>query len=314
MIPKLGDAKVDKILSQFSQFYTNDQYISEQILPVLKVKEKTGKFAKYGKENLRVYTDQIFRAPGTRANNVDYSVSQGDYICKERAIEKRVPDEMANNTDDPYDAKRDATAVLMDNIWINQERALQQSLTSTAIITTNNTTLTGTSQWSDYNNSDPFDDISVAIEGVRASTGRRPNVMVLCHDVWMKLKYHPDVREQLKYTGGNGNISEGSFGSFLKDFFNLSEVLVGSAVMNSADEGQSASIADVWTKDAWLMSRTPSPTLMQATFGLTLSDVPRQVDTYREETHLSDVVRQRYSYDQNIMDEALCYLVKAAIA
>lgn len=311
-LPLLGDAKVDKILSQFSQMYRNDNYISEAILPTLKVKERSGKFAKYGKENLRVYTDQIYRAPGTRANAVDYSVSQGTYTCLERAIEKGVPDEFVNNTDDPYDPKRDATAVIMDNIWTNQERALQQFMTATANIT-QNTTLTGTSQWSDYANSDPFDDITTAIETVRAATGKRPNMMVLCHDVFMKLKYHPDVREQLKYTNG-GQASDSSMGVFLKDFFNLSSVLVGSGVMNSADEGQADSIADIWTKDAWLMYQTPRPSLMNATFGYTISDVPRQVDTYREESHVRDVVRVRYSYDQNVMDDTLGYLVKNAIA
>ena len=67
MLPKLGDAKVDKILSQFSQMYRNENYISELLLPPLKVVEKTGKFAKYGTENLRTYTKQILRAPGARA-------------------------------------------------------------------------------------------------------------------------------------------------------------------------------------------------------------------------------------------------------
>lgn len=312
MIPKLGDAKVDKLLSQFSQFYTNKSYIAEAILPVLKVKEKTGKYAKYGKENLRTYLDQAYRAPGTRANSVNYSVSQGSYACREHSLEKGVPDEFVLNSDDPYDPKRDATAVLMDNIWLNQEAALQTAMTATATMT-RNTTLTSTDQWSDYNNSDPFDDISTAIESVRGATGQRPNLLVLCHDVWMKLKYHPDVREQLKYTNG-GQVSEGSLGTFLKDFFNFEEVLVGSAVKNTADEGQAESISDVWTKDAWVIYKTPRPTLMQATFGLTLADTPRQVDTYREEEKVQDVVRIRYSYDQNLFDVNLAYLIKNAIA
>lgn len=312
MNPKLGDAKVDKILSQFSQFYTNDEYISEMILPVLKVKEKTGKFAKYGKDNLRVYTNQIYRAPGTRAHSVDYSVSQGDYICRERSIEKLLPDEFANNTDDPYDPKRDATAIIMDNIWVNQEATLATALAATGTMT-NNTTLSGTSQWSDYNNSDPFADLETGLEAVRTATGKRPNVLVLGHSVFLKLKYHPDIREQLKYTG-SAAISDEALGIFLKAFFNVQKVLVGSAVNNTADEGQSDSIADIWGKHAWLIYQTPRPSLMNATFGMTLSDVPRQVDQYREEPKVSDVVRVRYSYDQNLFDVNLAYLIKNAIA
>lgn len=312
MNPTLGSAKVDKILTQFSQAYRNENYVSERILPVLTVKEKTGKFAKYGKENLRTYTDQIFRAPGTRAVNVDYSVSQGEYSCRERSLEKLVPDEFANNTDDPYDAKRDATSVIMDNIWGNQENALATVMSNTSTLT-QNTTLSGTSQWSDYTNSDPFDDIETAIETVRIATAQRPNVIVLSHASWVVLKKHPDVREQVKYTNG-GQLSGSAFNSFLKEFFNLEEVIVADAVRNTTDEGQSDTLADIWGKHCWLLYRSPRPTLMKASFGLTLSDVPRQVDTYREEPKKSDVIRVRYSYDQNLMDVSLAYLIKNSVA
>ncbi len=311
-LPLLGDAKVDKILSQFSQKYVNDNYISEQIFPALKVKEKTGNYAQYGTENLRHYTDQIWRAPGTRAVSVDYSVSQGTYACRERAVEKRVPDEFKNNTDDPYDAKRDAVATCMDVLWVNQELALSATLNDTAVVT-QNTTLSGTDQWSDYANSDPISDIETGIETIRAATGQQPNTIWMSRAVFSKLKYHPDIREQVKYTG-NARLNDEDLGSFLKSFFNVKNVYVGTAVYDTADEGQTASISDVWPKSFWIGFKNDSPTLMKSTMGYTFSDVPRKVDSYREESNVSDVVRVRYSYDQNLMDASLVYLIKAAIA
>jgi len=312
MKPNLGDAKVDKILSQFSQMYRNENYICEKILPTLKVKEKSGKYAQYGKENLRTYTDQIFRAPGTRAMSMDYSVSQGDYLCRERSLEKLVPDEMVNNTDDPYDPKRDAVEFLMDAIWINQERALATTMSDNSVMTSY-TTLSGTSQWSDYVNSDPLGDIRTGINAMRTAAVQKPNVMVLSYATYIKLIDHPDVREQVKYTNG-GQLGEDAFTSFLKKHFRLEDVYIADAVYNSADEGQTDSLADVWGKHAWLIYRTPRPTLMKATFGLTLFDVSRKVDTYREEPKLSDVVRQRYSYDQNMFDVNLAYFIENAVA
>ena len=310
--PQIGDAKVDKILSQFSQMYRNKFYIAERILPVLAVKERSGKYAKYGKENLRNYNNQILRAPGTRALSVDYSVSQGTYVCSERSLEKKVPDELANNTDDPYDPKRDATVVLMDNILVNQEYVLQQFLTSTTNLT-QNTTLSGTAQWNDYANSDPISDIETAIETVRAATGQRPNIMAMGRKVFLRLKYHPDIREQLKYTT-NASLSDDSLLSALRDFFNLEEVIVGEAVVNTSVDGQADSISDLWGLDAWLIYRTARPSLMNATFGLTLMDVPNQVDTYRDEPFRSDVVRVRKSFDMNVFDANLGYLIKNAIS
>lgn len=306
--PQLGQAKVDKILSQFSQYYTNKVYVAEKVLPPLKVKEKTGKYAKYGKENLRLYSGQILRAPGTRAQQVDYSVSQGQYVCAERSLEKGVPDEFANNTDEPYDAKRDATAVIMDNIWVNQEYALSSFMADPSNMPLN-IALAGLNQWTEYATSDPINDINTAIQAVRTATGQRPNVILMGIYDFMILKSHPDIRDQLKYTN-SGQLSDTQMGDFLKQFFNLDEVIIGEAVMNNSLPGQADDIEDIWSGNCWLLFRTPRPSIMQATFGLTLFDVPRVVDTYREESHKQDVVRVRYSYDQNIFDADLGYLIQ----
>lgn len=312
MNPKIGDAKVDKILSQFSIAYRNKNHIAEQILPVLTVKEKSGKVAKYGKENLRAYSDQLYRAPGTRAHSVDYSVSQGAYACLERSAEKLIPDEYYKNTDDPYDPKRDATMVIMDNIWVNQELALSTSMADSSILTSN-TTLSGTSQWSDTGNSDPIGAIETGVTAIRSATGQRPNTAVMNHAVFQKLKSHPAIREQVKYTG-TAALSDLNLGSFLKEFFNLENVLVGDGVYNSADEGQSDSITDIWGDHFYLLYKTDRPSMMMPTLGYTFADVPKKVDTYREEAKVSDVVRVRYSYDQNFIDTALAYAIYDAIA
>lgn len=311
--PVLGAAKKDKLLTQFSQRYTNTEYISEQILPVLKVKEKTGNYAKYGTENLRAYTDGIFRAPGTRALSVDYSVSQGAYSCRERALEKKVPDEYVNNTDDPYDAKRDAVATIMDNIWVNQELALATYMASGSNIT-QNTTLSGTDQWSDYVNSAPFDDIETGQDTIFDATGKEANTATMSRSVMKKLKYHPDVREQLKYTGAGGNVSNSAFLTFMKEFFELTRILIGKSIYDSADEGQTASLAAIWGNHFWLTYTTDRPSLMNATFGYTFTDVARQVDKYRDESIKSEYQRVAYSYDQNVMDTSLAYGVFNAIA
>lgn len=310
--PVLGQMKVDKILSDFSQQYRNEEYIAERILPFLAVKEKTGKYAKYGKENFRTYTGSIMRAPGVRAHTVDYSVSQGSYICTEKSLEKQIPWEMYKNVDDPYDPKRDAVSILMDNLWVNQELVTSAFMSSTANIT-QNTTLAGTDQWSDSTNSTPFADIRTAINTVRDATGMRPNTMAIGEKAFLALKDHADTREQLKYTNA-GQPSDDQLVTFLKSFFRLTDVIIGTAVYNSANVGQTDALGAVWGGHCWLFYKTDKPSLMRATFGYTFSDVPREVDEYTEESTMSDYVRVRYSYDANVMDASLCYLIKDAVS
>lgn len=311
--PLLGDAKVDKILTQFSQRYTPQNLIGTKILPVLKVKEKTGKFAKYGTENLNYYSDQILRAPGTRALTIDYTVSQGEYICRERAVEKPVPDELRNNTDDPYDPMRDGVATCMDIVMLNQEKTLADTLSDTGVITQNET-LSGNDQWSDYNNSEPLQKIQEWYDTIVEASGLKPTQAWMNRSVMTTLKNHPAVREQLKYTGGAGNVSISAFVTFMKEFFDLEEIHVADAVINTADEGQTSSLSPVWEDNFWLARKTPRPSLMDATFGYTFMDVENKVETYREEAKVSDVVRVRMSYDQNIMDTNLVYLGEDVIA
>lgn len=312
MKPNVGELRVDKLLSQVAQRYRNDNYVAEQILPFVKVTEKTGKYAKFGKENFRAYSDQIHRAPGTRAHTVDYSVSQGSYSCDERSLEKPVPWEFYNNFDAPYSPEEDAVSVIMDNIWTNQELALSAYMGNTANIT-QNVTLSGTSQWSDTSNSDPISNIKTAITTVKNATGLRPNVLLFSEDAFDTLKVHPLIREQLKYTGVLGQPGDDALIAFLKSFFKIEEVIVGTAVYNGADEGQSDSLSAIWTGNVWAFHRPKTPSVLKASFGYTFSDVARQVDKYDEVSHKRTVVRVSYSYDANIMDAALCYLIKAAV-
>lgn len=309
MKPTLSSLRVDKILTQASQMYRNASYVNELIMPRLTVQESSGKFAKYGKENLRAFAGQAYRAPGVQAHSVDYSVSQGSYICSEKALEKIVPDEFQRNADLPYNPKRDTAEILTDNIMINQELALATAMQNTSIIT-QYTTLTSTDQWTDTTNSDPIAHIQTGINTVRTATAQRPNVLLFGYASWDKFKVHPLVREQLKYTGVLGNASDEDCMTWAKSFFRVEEVMIGEAVHNSAEEGQTDSLSDIWGDNVWVLYRTKTPTLMKATFGLTLTDVPRQVDVRRDEDRLGDIVRVRDSYDQCIMDAALCYLIK----
>lgn len=307
--PVLGAMKVDKILTQFSIAYRNANYIGEKIMPMIKVKERTGKFAKYGKDGLRIETN-MERAPGTRARSFDYTVSQGSYVCTEKSLEKIVPDEFANNTDDPYDAKRDAVVFMLDKMWLAQENALATDMSDTAIMSAN-VTLSGTDQWSDSANSDPISDIATARRTIKAATAQHPNVAVFGYDTWEQFIKHPDVIDRIKYVG---TVSLEATKAAVASLLQVEEVLVGDAVKNTANEGQSDSMSFVWGKHFWLIVRASRPSMMVPSFGYTVKDVERLVDGYRDEPRVGDVVRVRDSYDQVLIDANLAYFVKNAVA
>jgi len=306
--PLLGQTKVDKILTQFSVAYRNNNLIADRIMPILAVKEKSGKYAKYGKDNLRL-PDSMERAPGTRAMSFDYTVSQGTYACTEKAIEKEVPIEFQNNQDDPYDAKRDATAFAIDKMWGYQENALATYMASTGNLTSN-VTLSGTSQFSDYANSDPLGIVKTGRTTMLGLTGKKPNVLVLGNDVWETLLIHPDLTARIVSVGMT-NME--AIKKAMAELFQVEEILIGDAIKLASNEGQTDDLDNIWGKHAWLIHRA-RPSLMAPTFGITFKDVQRQVDVRYEDAILSDVVRVRDSFDQNVIDVNLAYFIKDAVA
>jgi hypothetical protein len=308
---KQGNAKVDKLLSQFSVRYTSASFIADQILPVIKVKERTGLIAKYGKENLRIFTGGLLRTPGTRAKGVEYTLGQGSYVCQERSVEGYIPWEAYNNTDDPYDPARDATANVKDLIQQDKEFALATLMGTTAIIT-NNVTLAGATQWSATTTSTPIDDLFTGVKSVHANGGRQPNVAVFSIDAFWAFKVHPQVRDYVKYTNG-GQLTDQMAIEAIKAICNVKEVFIGDAIYNSSSAGQADSIKKIWSGNVWLLYRTPTPTLMAPTFGATITDVPDLVDGWGEIWNKRDVIRNTMSFDQNIIDTGLCYLIKSAV-
>ena len=311
--PLIGQTKVDKFLTQISLFYSNESYIGELVAPVLKVVQKTGIVPKYGKENLKVYAGQGIRLPGNRAVGFNYSVNITDkYSCYEHSFEKQVPWELAANSDDPYDPKRDATKVATDLILQNQEYALATAMSSTSLLTLN-TTLSGGNQWSSFGTSNPISDINTGINQVRFGIARRPNSITLSYPVFQMLKQHPMVRDAMKFTNG-GQPSDTDMGNFIKQFFNFKNVFIGEAVGDLTIEGQTASLTELWGKIAVLHYTTPSPSILTPTFAYTFFDIPRSVDTYPEVKEKSDYVRTSYSFDQHICDANAAYLIAGAIA
>lgn len=308
--PNIGDAKKDKILTELSLAYRNLDYIAEKILPILRVKERTGYYATYGTQALRYANLKAYREPGTRAMTVDYSTAQTAYSCHQRALEKRVPDELAANTDKPYEPKRDATEFLSDMLANTKELSLATSMSSTSVLT-QYTTLSGTSQWSDYANSNPLQDILTGRSTVHASIGRDPNVAVFGRSTWVQFIQHPDVVDRIKYVGLT---APDQILKAVADLLEVDEVYIGKGIYISSNEGQSDTKATIWGKHFWLLHRPPRPSLMAPSFGYHFVDEQKQVETYREETHKSDVIRLLESYDQKVMDATAAYFVQSAVA
>ncbi len=302
------DVVVDPALSNVSIKYTNDTFIADLLLPMLKTSKQTGKYYVYDKANLRV--DKTNRAAGSAANEIDFGVSPtGTFACDDHALKGFVVDEVQDQADAALNPLIDETETVTEKLMLDRETNAAALLFSTANIT-QNTTLSGTNQWSDYSNSDPIGDVRTARTTIHAATFKKPNTLVLGKQVFDMLIEHPQIIERIKYSQLGVVTAE-----LLARLFQVEQVIVGEAGSNTAVEGQTDSLSYIWGKYALVCYIAPQIRLKMLTLGLTFTYSQRIVKRWRDEDREGTYVRiGNDNYVQKLVAAACGYLIAGAIA
>ena len=302
---------VDPLLGNVSIGYKNDNYIADLIFPTLSVAKQSGKHFIYDKGRFR--NPKNLRGSGAPSNEVGLTLSTGlPYFCEDHSLKQFVSDEDVDNAVPGVDPFVDATENVTEMHMINREVELAASLTSTAVLTQNQT-LSGTGQFSDFGNSDPFGTIETGMQTVHSSIFQRPNTAILGKQVWDKIKNHPAFLERVKYTQ-KGVITE----DMLASLIGVERVVIGAAGKNTAAEGQTDSMSYIWGKDMILAYVNPRISQKMITLGLTYQWKERIVERLRgstEEDRKGTYVRVGDNYyDMNLVSASAGYLIKNAVA
>jgi hypothetical protein len=305
-----SDFYVNPVLTETSIRYSNDanDFLAEEIFPVLPVSKKTGYIFKYDKSNLKTAGD--LRAPSARANRVDYGMTKVTYgPLVKHALEIDIDEDIMEMYDSPLEPQVDATMAVTEMFELNKEAALASYLATTANLGAS-VTLSGTSQWGDFVNSAPFTDIETGVATVIKTAAKTPNTILMGYPVWSKLKNHPDMLDRVKFSQ-LGTMTE----SLLSDLVQIPNVKVAKAVYNSAADGQTDVMAFVWGKHCWIMYITSSPALRSVTAGYTLSNPAfRRVDSWYEIWNTTTFVRVQDFYQQFAIAAECMYGIINAVA
>lgn len=129
-------------------------------------------------------------------------------------------------------------------------------------------TLSGTSQLSDYTNSDP---IGVLKTGMEATLVYPPNTLVMGRAVWSKLSSHPKIVNAVKGNVTNaGIVTREQFVELLSGE-GITQLLIGDAMVNTAKPGQNPVLARAWGKHIAMLHLNPMASIESGgiTFGMT---------------------------------------------
>lgn len=127
----------------------------------------------------------------------------------------------------------------------------------------NRATLSGTSQWSDFTNSNPLDALLVALDVPLV----RPNTVVMGQAVWTKMRQHPRLIQAANASAQTGGAITRQD---LADLLEVRNILIGAGFGNTALKGQTPSYSRVWGKHcALLYISEEQANADQPTFGFT---------------------------------------------
>lgn len=303
----------DKLLTQASSMYVPQGYISEMLLPSIGVKESTGKLAKYGNQHLRI--ENSYKGGRGKYRRVESITRSTDtYTIQGHGLEALVTKDDYRNVQDPYDAEADETIGLTTHLWLEKEKSLADQLGNTSVLT-QNTTLSGTDQYSDYLNSDPLDDFDTARLAVRDGCGMLPDTAVMSYKVYSKLRYHPQILDSLGY---KENRPGGLRVDELADAMDVKRILIGEAMYNNAKEGATDSLTDVWGKNIIFSVSPERAAVRQVSLGYRVQfegQAPRKVYKWAvNNPPESNAILVEDEYDMFLSNVNAAYLLKDAIA
>ena len=308
----LDIAHVDKALTNVSVAYRNPAFVAEDLLPVVPVQNKRDIYFKFSKQHF-IAEDDSYR-PGSHAKRIEIDLEpRGFYNCDGHALEVALPDELRENADPGAQLEVEFTEKLTQKILLKEEVLLSGLLTATNI--PQNTTLSGTSQWSDYINSDPVPVVDSAKETIQQAVGVMPNVLFFSRPVFRTLRNHPRIMDRVKYTGMG--VRQALTGDDLAEVFGVDRVLVPQALQSTPHIGQPDSLSYIFGKNALLLYNPGKPGLRTPAFGYTFlwtgMGAGYQVKRYREEGEDSEIIKVKKYYDQRLVEPKAAYLWLAAV-
>lgn len=232
-------AIVNKLLTEVSNGVFPEGYVADKVFPQLIVKQKTGLLGQYGMDHLRLSDDLIGgRAQARRVDPI--SRSSLSYSVETHALEGVVTQDDYDNVEQPYDAERDETAGTTHLILTNKERSMAADLFSTSVITNYTTPST---KYGTYASSDPISDFKTAKNAVLSNSGVSANAAVMSRKVANTLMYHPQLKDIIGFKYNEiGNISDAQLAMVL----GVESLIIADAPYNSAKEGQTAALAQIW--------------------------------------------------------------------
>lgn len=302
--------------TQFDLAMDRQGFICQRVLPVMEVPSQAGNFGRIPLAQL-LQARNVDRAPGGGYSRGNWTFDPMTYACQERGAEEPVDDREANMYANYFDMEQICAMRALDVTLRQQELRVAAQIFNTATWTGASLTAAGTAVWSDAVNGVPITDVEVAVRKVYDNSGLWPNALVLSKKKFRDLRLSAQVKAAIAATGaGYPTRAQDITVAQLSAVFDLPYILVAGGTKNSATEGQTATPAQIWDTTKAMVCRVAETNDIREPclgrmfhWGSDGSSIGGTVETYRDETVRSDIVRCRHDVQEQVLYTQMGFLL-----
>ena len=258
-LPTLSQVHINKPLTKISIMYRQQAtgYIASRIFPTVPVVKQSDSYFEYDRADFLRDMAQV-RGPSQESAGSGYNLSNTSYTAKVFAFHKDVDDQVRENTDSPLSADLDATEFVTQVMLTRMEKEWTDTYFTTSVWDTD---VTPSPAWEDVT-STPIKDVKTGTRTIKENTGFKPNKLVIGWQVNEQLTEHPNIVDRIKYTSADSITP-----ALLARYFEIDEVLVAEAVIQTGAAGTPASYSFIHGKNALLAYAAPRPAIQQPSAG-----------------------------------------------
>ncbi len=291
-------------------------FAAELALPTLDVAKEAGTISVITRENART-VDNVHSNGGT-FGRVHLGSEDKSYSTKDYGLEGQLTDKDRERFASDYDAETEMVQMVKTNMLMAKEIRAAAALFNTTTWPSGTAELytdVSSAPW-DAAGSNVIGHVKAAIEQVRKNTGIKADTMLIGPVTLNNLELNTAILAKFVAVPV---VTPDVWLRFLAQLLHLSQIIVADGVYNSAIEGQTATMGDIWSDDYALIFKRQNGSLAMPGLGRTLRWTGESgslvngldnVVSYREEQTASDIFRVQEYVGEFIMDAYFGNLLK----
>lgn len=241
--------------------YRNARYIADEVLPRTPVPSREFTWLQYNRNEMFTIPETLVGRKG-QPNEVEFGATEVAGSVRDWGLDDVVPNDdidAANRMPGTYNPINRAVEGISELIALDREKRCADLLFGlNTYPAANRTTLSGTSQWSDYTNSDPYSAVQTALDGMLM----RPTIGIIGRLAWSKLRVHPKITAALAPSSNGNSATANAAGApataqAVADLLELDRIYIGEGWVNTAKPGQTATMTRLWGKHMAFLHQNP---------------------------------------------------------